>query len=155
MGLGKTVQTIALLSHLAEARGIWGPFLIVSPTSTLPNWANEIQKFAPKFNVIPYWGNSLQRKTLRRVMDPKYLHRPESPCHVVVTSYNLVVLDKKFFSKLRWEYLILDEAHAIKNASSVRWNTLLGFSNCRNRLLLTGTPIQNSTLPETPLSDLG
>lgn len=145
MGLGKTVQTIALLAHLAEERGIWGPFLIVSPTSTLPNWANEIQKFCPKFSVIPYWGTALQRKTLRKVMDPKYLHREDSPCHVVVTSYNLVVLDKKFFGKLKWEYLILDEAHSIKNSSSTRWNTLLSFGNCRNRLLLTGTPIQNSS----------
>jgi SNF2 family DNA or RNA helicase len=58
-------------------------------------------------------------------------------------SYNLVVLDSKFFSRLRFGYLILDEAHAIKNAQSQRWQSLL-LLPCRNRLLLTGTPIQNS-----------
>jgi DNA helicase INO80 len=144
MGLGKTVQTISLLAHLAESQGVWGPFMVISPTSTLPNWAYEIQKFCPQLKVLPYWGLGPQRKTLRRLMDPRYLHRPDSPFHVCVTSYNLVVLDQKHFQRIKWQYMILDEAHAIKNASSVRWNTLLGFGNCRNRLLLTGTPIQNN-----------
>lgn len=53
------------------------------------------------------------------------------------------VLDEKYLSQLRWQYMILDEAQAIKSSKSNRWTTLLGLP-CRNRLLLTGTPIQNS-----------
>lgn len=144
MGLGKTVQTISLLAHLAETRGIWGPFLVISPTSTLPNWANEIAKFYPAFKVLPYYGLAKQRASLRKILSPNYLHRADSPAHIVVTSYNLVVQDEKYISKIHWEYMILDEAHAIKSASSVRWQTLLSFGQTRNRLLLTGTPIQNN-----------
>lgn len=144
MGLGKTVQTISLLAHLAETRGIWGPFLVISPTSTLPNWANEIAKFYPAFKVLPYYGIAKQRASLRKLLSPNYLHRADSPAHIVVTSYNLVVQDEKYISRIHWEYMILDEAHAIKSASSVRWQTLLSFGQTRNRLLLTGTPIQNN-----------
>lgn len=144
MGLGKTVQTIAMLAHLAETRGIWGPFIVIAPTSTLPNWVAEITKFYPQFKVLPYWGVAKQRAVLRKLLQPHYLHRADSAVHVVVTSYNLVVHDEKFISRIHWEYMILDEAHAIKSAKSVRWTTLLSFGHTRNRLLLTGTPIQNN-----------
>lgn len=144
MGLGKTVQTISLLAHLAETRGIWGPFLVISPTSTLPNWANEIARFYPSFKVLPYYGLAKQRASLRKLLSPNYLHREDSPVHIVVTSYNLVVQDEKYISRIHWEYMILDEAHAIKSANSQRWQTLLSFGSTRNRLLLTGTPIQNN-----------
>jgi DNA helicase INO80 len=53
MGLGKTVQSIGFLSHLAEEKDIWGPFLIVAPVSTLHNWQQEFRKFAPAFKVFP------------------------------------------------------------------------------------------------------
>jgi DNA helicase INO80 len=62
MGLGKTIQAIALIAHLSENRGNWGPFLIVAPSTTLFNWQSEIQKFAPELNVLPYWGNLADRK---------------------------------------------------------------------------------------------
>jgi chromatin-remodeling ATPase INO80 len=54
-----------------------------------------------------------------------------------------VTQDQQYFQRVKWQYMILDEAQNIKNSSSIRWKTLLGF-HCRNRLLLTGTPIQNS-----------
>jgi len=54
-----------------------------------------------------------------------------------------VTQDQQYFQRVKWQYMILDEAQNIKNSSSIRWKTLLGFQ-CRNRLLLTGTPIQNS-----------
>ena len=62
---------------------------------------------------------------------------------MLVTSYQLVVSDEKYFQRVKWQYMVLDEAQAIKSSSSNRWKTLLGF-HCRNRLLLTGTPVQNS-----------
>lgn len=66
MGLGKTVQSIAFLCHIAENYGVWGPFLIISPASTLHNWQQEMQRFVPDFKVIPYWGSPNERKILRQ-----------------------------------------------------------------------------------------
>ncbi|XP_025837406.1 chromatin-remodeling ATPase INO80 [Agrilus planipennis] len=143
MGLGKTVQSIAFLCHIAEKYSVWGPFLIISPASTLHNWQQEIAKFVPDFNVVPYWGNPNERKILRQFWDQKDMHTKEASFHIVVTSYQIVITDIKYFNRIKWQYMILDEAQAIKSTNSMRWKTLLGFS-CRNRLLLSGTPIQNS-----------
>lgn len=143
MGLGKTVQSIAFLCHVAERYSVWGPFLIISPASTLHNWQQEMARFVPSFKVVPYWGNPQERKILRQFWDTKDLHTKDASFHVVITSYQLIITDNKYFNKIKWQYMILDEAQAIKSTSSMRWKTLLGF-NCRNRLLLSGTPIQNS-----------
>jgi DNA helicase INO80 len=144
MGLGKTIQTIAFLSYLAEKRDIWGPFMIVSPSSTLHNWQQEIEKFCPELKVLPYWGSVKDRKILRKFWSPpEKLYQRNSPFHIVITSYGLILEDEKAFNKIHWQYLILDEAHAIKSSKSQRWQTLLNF-RCRNRMLLTGTPIQNN-----------
>eukprot|EP00794_Sanderia_malayensis_P020104 gene20104-22075_t len=146
MGLGKTVQSIAFLSYLAEAHEIWGPFLVVAPASTLHNWQQEVTRFVPEFKVLPYWGNPSDRKSLRKFWNQNqtFINTKENaPFHVLITSYQLVVQDVRYFQRIKWQYLVLDEAQAIKSSSSVRWKILLGF-NCRNRLLLTGTPIQNT-----------
>lgn len=144
MGLGKTVQSISVLAYLAETHNIWGPYLVVTPASTLHNWQQEISKFVPEFKVLPYWGNGKDRKVLRKFWDRKSLrYGKDAPFHVLVTSYQLVVSDAPYFQKMKWQYMILDEAQAIKSSQSSRWKSLLSFS-CRNRLLLTGTPIQNS-----------
>ncbi|XP_003791782.1 DNA helicase INO80 isoform X1 [Otolemur garnettii] len=143
MGLGKTVQSIALLAHLAERENIWGPFLVISPASTLNNWHQEFTRFVPKFKVLPYWGNPHDRKVIRRFWSQKTLYTQDAPFHVVITSYQLVVQDVKYFQRVKWQYMVLDEAQALKSSSSVRWKILLQFQ-CRNRLLLTGTPIQNT-----------
>lgn len=144
MGLGKTVQSISVLAHLAEKYNIWGPFLVVTPASTLHNWVNEIAKFVPQFKILPYWGNANDRKVLRRFWDRKnFRYGKDSPFHVMITSYQMVVSDVGYLQKMKWQYMILDEAQAIKSSQSSRWKNLLSF-HCRNRLLLTGTPIQNS-----------
>ena len=148
MGLGKTVQAISLMSHLAETFGIWGPFLVIAPASTLHNWQQEFAKFVPAFRIIPYWGNVNDRKTLRKSFSAsrgEKLHGRgrESPFHVMITSYQLIVTDQPYLNKIKWSFMVLDEAQAIKSGTSQRWKTLLSF-DCRNRLLLTGTPIQNS-----------
>lgn len=144
MGLGKTVQSISVMGYLAEYHNIWGPFLVIAPASTLHNWQQEITKFVPTLKVLPYWGNAKDRKILRKFWDRKHVtYSQDSEFHVLVTSYQLVVQDAQYFQKIRWQYMILDEAQAIKSSSSSRWKALLGF-HCRNRLLLTGTPIQNN-----------
>jgi chromatin-remodeling ATPase INO80 len=143
MGLGKTIQAISFLAHLTEEKNNWGPFLVVSPNATLYNWQQELNKFCPSLKVLPYWGGLKERKTLRKFFVSQNLYTKQAAFHVCVTSYQLVVSDEKVFNRVNWQYMILDEAQAIKNINSQRWNTLLSF-NCRNRLLLSGTPIQNS-----------
>jgi DNA helicase INO80 len=144
MGLGKTVQSISVMGYLAEQHNIWGPFLVIAPSSTLHNWQQEIAKFVPSIKVLPYWGSAKDRKVLRKFWDRKHItYTKESEFHVLVTSYQLVVQDSQYFQKVKWQYMILDEAQAIKSSNSSRWKVLLGF-HCRNRLLLTGTPIQNN-----------
>lgn len=137
MGLGKTIQTIALLAHLACEKGIWGPHLIVVPTSVMLNWEMEFKRFCPGFKVLTYYGNPQQRKRKRRGWSK------EDTWNVVITSYQLVIQDQVAFRSKKWRYMILDEAHNIKNFRSQRWQALLNF-NSERRLLLTGTPLQNN-----------
>ena len=144
MGLGKTVQSISVMGYLAEKHDIWGPFLVIAPASTLHNWQQEITRFVPDIKCVPYWGNAKDRKVLRKNWDRKHItYTKDAPFHVLVTSYQFAVQDCQYFQKIRWQYMILDEAQAIKSSQSSRWKSLLGF-HCRNRLLLTGTPIQNN-----------
>lgn len=140
----QTIQSISLLAWLAENQNIWGPFLVVAPASTVHNWQQELARFVPRLKAIPYWGQPADRKVLRRDWSRKSITFTEdAPFHIVVTSYDMAVLDHSYFSKVRWQYMVLDEAQAVKNASSQRWTSLLSLKT-RNRLLLTGTPIQNS-----------
>lgn len=143
MGLGKTIQAMSFLAHLAEEKNIWGPFLVVAPASVLNNWADEIGRFCPDLKTLPYWGGLQERTVLRKNINPKRLYRREAGFHILITSYQLLVSDEKYFRRVKWQYMVLDEAQAIKSSTSIRWKTLLSF-NCRNRLLLTGTPIQNN-----------
>ncbi|CAN7013781.1 unnamed protein product [Brassica oleracea var. botrytis] len=143
MGLGKTIQAMAFLAHLAEEKNIWGPFLVVAPASVLNNWSDEISRFCPDLKTLPYWGGLQERTILRKNINPKHMYRRDAGFHILITSYQLLVTDEKYFRRVKWQYMVLDEAQAIKNSTSIRWKTLLSF-NCRNRLLLTGTPIQNN-----------
>jgi len=143
MGLGKTVQALAFLSHVAETYGVWGPFLVVTPASTLHNWQQEIAKFVPDFKCVPYWGSPQERKVLRGFWTQENLHTKKASFHIVVTSYQIVITDYKYFNRHAWQHMVLDEAQAIKSANSQRWKMLLEFK-CRGRLLLSGTPIQNT-----------
>jgi len=142
MGLGKTIQTISFLSYLAETENNWGPFLVITPKATLHNWQQEITKFCPSLKVLPYWGAKNDRQELRKQWSAKRMYRKDSDFHVGITSYDILLSDEKHFSRVKWQYVVLDEAQAIKNSQSSRWKALLSFP-CRNRLLLTGTPLQN------------
>uniref|UniRef100_A0A5K3FAE4 Helicase C-terminal domain-containing protein n=2 Tax=Mesocestoides corti TaxID=53468 RepID=A0A5K3FAE4_MESCO len=139
MGLGKTIQTIALLAHLACELGIWGPHLIVVPTSVILNWEVEFKKWCPGFKILTYFGSAKERKAKRKGWTKT------NAFHVCITSYRLAIQDSSAFKRKKWKYLILDEAQNIKNFKSQRWQTLLTF-NSQRRLLLTGTPLQNSLM---------
>lgn len=67
--------------------------------------------------VVPYWGNAQDRKILRKFWDSKSLHTESASFHVVITSYQLVIQDVKYFQRIKWQYLVLDEAQAIKSTS--------------------------------------
>ncbi|KAJ5376339.1 hypothetical protein N7509_013225 [Penicillium cosmopolitanum] len=137
MGLGKTIQTIALLAHLAVDHGIWGPHLVVVPTSVILNWEMEFKKWCPGFKIMTYYGNQEERKQKRKGWTD------DNAWNVLITSYQLVLQDQQPLKRRSWHYMILDEAHNIKNFRSQRWQALLTFRT-RARLLLTGTPLQNN-----------
>ncbi|KAJ2156608.1 swr1 complex component [Coemansia sp. RSA 552] len=139
MGLGKTIQTIALLAYLACNRGIWGPHLIIVPTSVLLNWEQELHRWLPGLKVLTYYGSKAERKQRRRGWS-----KPNA-FHVCITSYQLALQDASVFRRKPWYCMVLDEAQAIKNFRSQRWQTLLQFRS-EFRLLLTGTPLQNSLM---------
>uniref|UniRef100_S4R6R6 Snf2-related CREBBP activator protein n=1 Tax=Petromyzon marinus TaxID=7757 RepID=S4R6R6_PETMA len=135
MGLGKTIQTIALLGHLACDRGNWGPHLVVVPTSVMLNWEMEFKRWFPAFKILTYYGVPKERKQKRQGWT-----RPNA-FHVCITSYKLVLQDHQAFRRKKWKYLILDEAQNIKNFKSQRYTV-----RHQHRLLLTGTPLQNSLM---------
>ncbi|KAF2964609.1 hypothetical protein GQX73_g8964 [Xylaria multiplex] len=137
MGLGKTIQTIALLAHLACHHEVWGPHLVIVPTSVMLNWEMEFKKWCPGFKVLSYYGSIEERKRKRQGW------KTDDMWNVCITSYQIVLQDQQVFKRRQWHYMILDEAHNIKNFKSKRWQTLLGF-NTQARLLLTGTPLQNN-----------
>ncbi|TMW58329.1 hypothetical protein Poli38472_011917 [Pythium oligandrum] len=141
MGLGKTIQSISLLTYIFEIKHNHGPFLVVVPLSTLSNWVNEFKKWAPDLVLVVYKGPPQVRKEI---------HRQEmASCqfNVLLTTYEYIMKDKHILRKYEWQYIIVDEGHRMKNAQSKFAMTLGTMYTSRNRLLLTGTPLQNS-LPE-------
>ena len=139
MGLGKTIQTIGLLAHLACEHGVWGPHLIIVPTSVMVNWEVEFKKWCPALKILTYFGTQKERKLKRAGWS-----KPNT-FNICITTYRIAVQDQAIFRRKRWNYLILDEAHMIKNWRSQRWQTLLTFESC-HRLLITGTPLQNDVM---------
>jgi len=100
MGLGKTIMTIAMLAHLACEKGVWGPHLIVVPTSVLLNWELELKKWCPAFKVLVYYGSLKERKAKRQGWNKI------NTFHVCVTSYKLVTQDSNVFRRKRWHYMV-------------------------------------------------
>lgn len=79
---------------------IWGPFLVITPASTLHNWQQEVKKFVPDFEVIPYWGSPAERKILRHFWDQKNLHTKSASFHIVITSYQVIIIFVYLLSSL-------------------------------------------------------
>jgi SWI/SNF-related matrix-associated actin-dependent regulator of chromatin subfamily A member 5 len=137
MGLGKTLQTISFIGYLRFIRGIHGPHLVAVPKSTLDNWKREFTRWIPDINVLVLQGNKDDRAELikERLVDEKF--------DVCITSYEMILREKSHLKKFAWEYIIIDEAHRIKNEESSLAQMVRQF-NSRNRLLITGTPLQNN-----------
>ncbi|KAI3704552.1 hypothetical protein L1987_74776 [Smallanthus sonchifolius] len=140
MGLGKTIQTIGFLAHL-KGKGLDGPYLVIAPLSTLSNWLNEISRFVPSVNAVIYHGNRKERDEIRMKQMPKKVG-PDFP--IVITSYEVAMNDaRKYLRHYDWKYLVVDEGHRLKN-SKCKLLRELKWLHVENKLLLTGTPLQNN-----------
>ncbi|KVH88630.1 hypothetical protein Ccrd_026265 [Cynara cardunculus var. scolymus] len=150
MGLGKTLQAIAFLSYLKFCQGLHGPFLILCPLSVTDGWVSEVTKFAPKLKVLRYVGDKQYRRALRREMYEHVEKQSSSPnvqslpFDVLLTTYDIALIDQDFLCQIPWYYAVIDEAQRLKNPSSVLYNVLREHYIMPRRLLMTGTPIQNS-----------
>ncbi|KAL1457210.1 hypothetical protein WDU94_001865 [Cyamophila willieti] len=137
MGLGKTLQTISLLGYMKHYRNIGGPHIVIVPKSTLMNWVNEFGKWCPSIRTICLIGDQDTRNAMiRDVMMP-------GDWDVCVTSYEMCIVERGVFKKFNWRYLVIDEAHRIKNEKS-KLSAIVREFKTTNRLLLTGTPLQNN-----------
>ncbi|CAH2355857.1 ISWI chromatin-remodeling complex ATPase Isw2p [[Candida] railenensis] len=137
MGLGKTLQTISFLGYLRYVKGIDGPFIVIVPKSTLDNWRREFAKWTPEVNVVVLQGNKEDRQDVikNRLLTADF--------DVLITSFEMVIREKSQLKKFRWEYIIVDEAHRIKNEDS-SLSQIIRLFYSKNRLLITGTPLQNN-----------
>ncbi|XP_012542158.1 SWI/SNF-related matrix-associated actin-dependent regulator of chromatin subfamily A containing DEAD/H box 1 homolog [Monomorium pharaonis] len=147
MGLGKTIQVIAFLTYLKEADLLDekdGPHLIVVPSSTMENWLDELERWSPGLKVVQYYGSQEDRKEMRM----GWRNGDLDDVDVLLTTYNLICStpeERRLFRVMPLNYVIFDEAHMLKNMSSVRYENLVRI-NAKHRILLTGTPLQNNLL---------
>ncbi|KAG0454043.1 hypothetical protein HPP92_025347 [Vanilla planifolia] len=149
MGLGKTVQAVTYLSLLKHLNDDPGPHLIVCPASVLENWERELKRWCPTFSVILFHGagRAVYAKELTSMGKAGF---PPS-FNVLLACYSLFERhssqqkdDRKALKLWRWSCVILDEAHFMKDKNSYRWKNLMSVAKgARQRLMLTGTPLQN------------
>ena len=136
MGLGKTIQSIAFLAYLKQFQKKNGYFLVVVPKSTMPNWSRECKLWCPRLNVVVLNPVKEEREeTLELISQHKF--------EVVITSYEGVNICINKLRKIKWEVLIIDEAHRIKNENALLSKNVRLFQS-KFRLLVTGTPLQNN-----------
>ncbi|KAG6630591.1 hypothetical protein CIPAW_13G029900 [Carya illinoinensis] len=150
MGLGKTLQAISLLSYLKVHEMSPGPFFIMCPLSVTDGWVSEIVKFAPNLKVLQYVGDKEHRRGLRRTIC-EHVRAQSSSCNgvrlpfdILLTTYEIALMDQDFLSQIPWQYAVIDEAQRLKNPSSVLYKLLKERFLMPRRLLMTGTPIQNN-----------
>ncbi|XP_017430906.1 CHD3-type chromatin-remodeling factor PICKLE isoform X2 [Vigna angularis] len=158
MGLGKTIQSIAFLASLFESNV--SPHLVIAPLSTLRNWEREFATWAPQMNVVMYFGSGnardlireyefyfpknqkgFQRKKSKQLVDETKQGRIKFD--VLLTSYEMINCDLLALKPIKWECMIVDEGHRLKNKNSKLFSSLTQLSS-KHRVLLTGTPLQNN-----------
>lgn len=159
MGLGKTIQSIAFLASLFEDN--LTPYLVVAPLSTLRNWEREFATWAPRMNIVMYFGSAQAREIIRKyefyfpkekmkknkkakhIQSSHQKKQPRIKFDVLLTSYEMINMDSAILKPIQWECMIVDEGHRLKNKDSKLFLQLKLFST-KHRVLLTGTPLQNN-----------
>ncbi|THB63010.1 MAG: ATP-dependent helicase, partial [Desulfovibrio sp.] len=131
MGLGKTIQTLAFIQHLVN-KGINAPNLIVVPTSVLPNWEREAEKFVPGLKCLIIYGT--RREAMFKQIEGS---------HLVITTYALLRRDLEELQKHEFNAIILDEAQNIKNPNTITARSVRKLAS-KLRICLSGTPIENN-----------
>ena len=137
MGLGKTLQTISLIGYLKHYRNSPSPHLVVAPKSTLANWQSEFNKWEPSLRTVCLIGGKDERRELINDVIKK------KSWDVCITSYEMILRESGLFKRIHWKYVVIDEAHRIKNENSCL-SRVMRMIESRHRLLLTGTPLQNN-----------
>ncbi|OJT13954.1 ISWI chromatin-remodeling complex ATPase ISW2 [Trametes pubescens] len=137
MGLGKTLQTISFLSYLKHYRDTSGPHLVVVPKSTLQNWSREFEHWTPDVSTVLLTGSKEERAEIiaTRLIPQDF--------DVLITTYEQCLIEQSALKKFSFEYIVIDEAHRIKNVDSILSKIVRSFMS-RGRLLITGTPLQNN-----------
>ncbi|XP_078182230.1 uncharacterized protein LOC144575859 isoform X2 [Carex rostrata] len=143
MGLGKTVQVVCFLKSILQDGLNTGPALVVAPKSILLQWEKEFGRWAESMNVVVYQGDKKSRKCIQAHEFYSFAKQPLFD--VLVTSYEMVQLDASILRKFKWSSIVIDEAHKIKNLYCQLFGCLQQYTS-KFRLLLTGTPLQNSLL---------
>lgn len=138
MGLGKTIQTLSLIAYLMERKKVSGPYLVIVPLSVISNWVRELNIWAPSIVKVVYKGDPATRKNIQQTQ------MQGDSYNILLTTYEFVVKDRNVLGRIRWKYIIMDEGHRMKNADCKLALTLGAKYTSRNRLLLTGTPLQNN-----------
>ena len=164
MGLGKTIQTLSFLNYLTEKQHIEGPFIVIAPATTLLNWQKEINVWCPNANSVVYIGNQDSREVVRKkefffnknatINGTKINERKTKNSsglktltrfNILITSYEMAMLECKFLKKIWWEVMVIDEAHRLKNNDSKFFRMSMEYTT-KFKILLTGTPLQNNIM---------
>uniref|UniRef100_A0A8K9UJ19 Chromodomain helicase DNA binding protein 6 n=1 Tax=Oncorhynchus mykiss TaxID=8022 RepID=A0A8K9UJ19_ONCMY len=146
MGLGKTIQSITFLFEMFSM-GLRGPFLIIAPLSTITNWEREFRTWT-EINVIVYHGSQISRQMIHQY---EMYHKDQQgnvvlggyKFHGVITTFEMIMADCPELKKIHWRCVVIDEAHRLKNRNCKLLEGLK-LMNLEHKVLLTGTPLQNS-----------
>jgi len=143
MGLGKTLQVISFIGHLRE-RGIYFPFLVIAPLSSLYSWLEEFGKWYPSMPVVLYHGTKDERGNMaREYLSYEAILREGKNFPVILTSFEIAMNDKNHLQKIFWKLVVVDEGHRLKNHMCKLLKDLK-LLRTKSLFLLTGTPIQNN-----------
>ncbi|XP_029447223.1 chromodomain-helicase-DNA-binding protein 7 isoform X2 [Rhinatrema bivittatum] len=146
MGLGKTIQSITFLYEI-YMKGIHGPFLVIAPLSTIPNWEREFRTWT-ELNVVVYHGSQASRRTIQ--MYEMYFKDPQGRAikgsyrfHAIITTFEMILTDCPELRNIPWRCVVIDEAHRLKNRNCKLLEGLK-MMGLEHKVLLTGTPLQNT-----------
>ncbi|XP_006902200.1 PREDICTED: chromodomain-helicase-DNA-binding protein 7-like [Elephantulus edwardii] len=146
MGLGKTIQSITFLYEI-YLKGIHGPFLVIAPLSTIPNWEREFRTWT-ELNVVVYHGSQASRRTIH--LYEMYFKDPQGRVikgsykfHAIITTFEMILTDCPELRNIPWRCVVIDEAHRLKNRNCKLLEGLK-MMDLEHKVLLTGTPLQNT-----------